>query len=188
MSDDQANVTQLLKAWGGGDRAALESLTFRVYEELHRLASGYMRREREGNTLQATALVHEAFLKLVDVQNVQWQDRAHFFAICANIMRRILIDRARAKGMDKRGNAAPHVNLDDAPELAAGSKSQDLVAVDDALQALERVDPRKAKIVELKFFGGLSVEETAEVLKISPQTVMRDWKMARAWLMTELTH
>src|SRR5271154_443705 len=177
MSGDQATVTQLLQAWGGGDRGALEQLTPKVYEELHRLASGYIRKERAENTLQATALVNEAFLRLVDVKNVQWQDRAHFFAICANIMRRILVDRARAKEVDKRGKAAVHVNLDDAPELASGSKDRSLVAVDDALQLLERVDPRKAKIVELKFFGGLSVEETAEVLRISPQTVMRDWKM-----------
>ena len=147
-----------------------------------------MSKEQSGNTMQATALVNEAFLRLVDVKNVQWQDRAHFFAISANIMRRILVDRARAKEMDKRGNAAPHINLDDAPELASSPTNQSLVAVDDALQQLERVDPRKAQVVELKFFGGLSVEETAEVLKVSPQTVMRDWKMARAWLMTELSH
>ena len=138
--------------------------------------------------MQATALVNEAFLRLVDVKNVQWQDRAHFFAISANIMRHILVDRAQAKEMDKRGNAAQHINLDDAPEIASNPTNQSLVAVDDALQQLERVDPRKAQVVELKFFGGLSVEETAEVLKVSPQTVMRDWKMARAWLMTELSH
>jgi len=188
MTDDQATITQLLQAWGSGNQEALEQLTPRVYQELHRLARGYMRKERAGNTLQATALVNEAFLRLVDVKDVQWQDRAHFFAICANIMRRILVDRARAKAMDKRGNAAQHINLDDAPEIASGAKDQDLVAVDDALQILERVDPRKAKIVELKFFGGLTVEETAEVLRVSPQTVMRDWKMARAWLMGELAH
>ena len=171
-----------------GDRAALEELAPRVYVELHRLARGYMRKEQDGNTIQATALVNEAFLRLVDVKNVQWQDRAHFFAISANIMRHILVDRARAKDRDKRGNAAQHINLDDAPELASNHTNQSLTAVDDALQQLERIDPRKAQVVELKFFGGLSVEETAEVLKVSPQTVMRDWKMARAWLMTELSY
>jgi RNA polymerase sigma factor (TIGR02999 family) len=186
MGEEPTSVTHLLKAWSGGNQGALEELTPRVYEELHRLARGYMRKERAGNTLQPTALVNEAFLLLVDVKDVQWQDRAHFFAICANIMRRILVDRARAKGMHKRGRAAEHINLDEAPEIASPSKDQGLVAVDDALQVLERVDARKAKIVELKFFGGLTVEETAEVLRISPQTVMRDWKMARAWLLGEL--
>jgi RNA polymerase sigma factor (TIGR02999 family) len=186
MDEERTSVTQLLQAWSRGNPDALEQLTPRVYAELHRLARGYMRKERVGNTLQATALVNEAFLRLVDVKDVQWQDRAHFFAICANIMRRILVDRARAKGMHKRRRAADHVNLDEAPEIASPSKDQGLVAVDDALQVLEGVDPRKAKIVELRFFGGLTVEETAEVLNISPQTVMRDWKMARAWLMGEL--
>lgn len=125
-------------------------------------------------------------MKLVNVKDIEWQDRAHFFAICANMMRRILVDRTCGKGMDKRDSDARHINLDDAPELAADTRGQSLVAVDDALQQLERVDPRKAKIVELKFFGGLTVEETAEMMAISPQTVMRDWKMARAWLMSEL--
>ncbi len=137
---------------------------------------------------QATALVHEVFLRLVEVDGVSWQDRAHFFAVSANMMRRILVDRARAKGMAKRGGAALHVNLEDVPELALGSRSREIVAVDEALDALAQVDPRKAKVIELRFFGGLSVEETAEVLKISAQSVMRDWKMARAWLLTELAH
>jgi RNA polymerase sigma factor (TIGR02999 family) len=145
-----------------------------------------MRKERAGDSLQATALVHEVFLRLVEVDNVSWQDRAHFFAVSANMMRRILVDRARAKNMAKRGNGAVHVNLDDAPEIASGSRDREMVAIDDALSELAQIDPRKARVIELRFFGGLSVEETAEVLKISPQSVMRDWKMARAWLLVEL--
>ena len=186
MSEESANVTQLLKAWSGGNQEALAELTPKVYLELRRMAAGYMRREAAGNTLPATALVHEVFLRMVEVDSVSWQDRAHFFAVSANMMRRILVDRARAKGMGKRGGAALHVNLDDVPEIALGSRSCEIVAVDEALDALAQIDPRKAKVVELRFFAGLSVEETAEVLKISPQSVMRDWKMARAWLLTEL--
>jgi RNA polymerase sigma factor (TIGR02999 family) len=188
MSEESTSVTQLLKAWSGGDQEALAELTPRVYLELRRIAAGYMRREAAGNTLPATALVHEVFLRLVEVDGVSWQDRAHFFAVSANMMRRILVDRARAKGMGKRGGGALHVNLEDVPELALGSRSREIVAVDEALDALAQIDPRKAKVIELRFFGGLSVEETAEVLKISPQSVMRDWKMARAWLLTELAH
>jgi RNA polymerase sigma factor (TIGR02999 family) len=186
MSEESATVTQLLKAWSGGDQQALAELTPRVYLELRKIAAGYMRREGAGNTLPATALVHEVFLRLVEVDGVSWQDRAHFFAVSANMMRRILVDRARAKGMGKRGGGALHVNLEDVPELALGSRSREIVAVDEALDTLAQIDPRKAKVVELRFFGGLSVEETAEVLKISPQSVMRDWKMARAWLLSEL--
>jgi RNA polymerase sigma factor (TIGR02999 family) len=186
MTEESANVTQLLKAWSGGNQEALAELTPKVYLELRRMAAGYMRREAAGNTLPATALVHEVFLRLVEVNSVTWQDRAHFFAVSANMMRRILVDRARAKGMGKRGGAALHVNLDDVPEIALGSRSREIVAVDEALDTLAQIDPRKAKVIELRFFGGLSVEETAEVLKISPQSVMRDWKMARAWLLTEL--
>ena len=132
MSDDQATVTQLLKEWGEGDRSALEQLTPKVYQELHRLARGYMRKERLGNTMQATALVNEAFMRLVDVKDVKWQDRAHFFAVSANMMRRILVDHARAKGMGKRGGAALHLNLDDIPEVGSGSRDRELVAIDDA--------------------------------------------------------
>ena len=150
------------------------------------MAARYMHKERAGNSMQATALVHEVFLRLVEVDSVGWQDRAHFFAVSANMMRRILVDRARAKGMAKRGGAALHLNLDDVPEVASGSRDREIVAIDEALDALAQIDPRKARVVELRFFGGLSVEETAEVLKISAQSVMRDWKMARAWLMTEL--
>jgi len=186
MDSESTSVTRLLRAWSGGDHAALEQLTPKVYLELRRRAASYMRNENAGNTLQATALVHEVFLRLVEVDNVTWQDRAHFFAVSANMMRRILVDRARAKGMAKRGGDALHLNLDDAPELASTSRDREIVAIDEALDALAQIDLRKAKVIELRFFGGLSVEETAEVLKISPQSVMRDWKMARAWLLAEL--
>ena len=183
---NQHHPPPLLKAWSGGNQEALEELTPKVYVELRRMAAKYMRNERAGNTLQATALVHEVFLRMVEVDCVSWQDRAHFFAVSANMMRRILVDRARAKGMAKRGGAALHLNLDDVPEVASGSRDREIVAIDEALDALAQIDQRKAKVVELRFFGGLSVEETAEVLKLSPQSVMRDWKMARAWLMSEL--
>jgi RNA polymerase sigma factor (TIGR02999 family) len=145
-----------------------------------------MRKERSGDSLQATALVHEVFLRLVEVDNVSWQDRAHFFAVSANMMRRILVDRAAQRICTKGGTCAVHANFDDVPEIASDSRSREMVAIDDALNELAEIDPRKAKVIELRFFGGLSVEETAEVLKISPQSVMRDWKMARAWLLAEL--
>jgi RNA polymerase sigma factor (TIGR02999 family) len=186
MGEETTSVTLLLKAWSGGDQEALGDLTSKVYLELRRIAARYMRKERTGGSLLATALVHEVFLRLVEVDNVSWQDRAHFFAVSANMMRRILVDRARAKNMDKRGKGALHVNFDDAPEIASDSKSREMVAIDEALDELAEIDPRKARVIELRFFGGLSVEETAEVLKISPQSVMRDWKMARAWLLAEL--
>jgi RNA polymerase sigma factor (TIGR02999 family) len=186
MGEESTSVTNLLKAWSGGDPVALEELTPKVYVELRRMAARYMRKENAGNTLQTTALVHEVFLRLVEVESVSWQDRAHFFAISANMMRRILVDRARAKGMAKRGGAALHLNLEDVPEIASRSRDREIVAIDEALEELAQIDPRKAKVIELRFFGGLSVEETAEVLKISAQSVMRDWKMARAWLLVEL--
>ena len=179
-------ITRLLKAWGSGDGGALEKLTPLVHDELRRLARNYMRRERQGHTLQATALVNEAYLRLVDIGTVNWQDRAHFFAISAKIMRRILMNAARARGAEKRGGPAPRVNLDDVPAVAA-DKSSELVALDDALQELAKIDPRRAQVVELRFFGGLSVEETGEVMKISPQTVMRDWQLAKAWMRRELS-
>lgn len=191
-SGRSAEITVFLKAWRDGDDAALDRLTPVVYNELRRLARRYMRRERLGNTLQTTALVNEAFLRLVDVHNVDWRDRAHFFAVSAQIMRRILVDSARARGSEKRGGHAQRVdhsqefNLD---EIAATPHGRDrqLVAIDDALQELAKMDPRKARVIELRFFGGLSVDETAEVLKISPQSVMRDWKLAKAWLLREVT-
>ena len=178
-------VTRLLRAWGGGDQAAMDQLAPLVYEELHRMAKGYMRRERPGQTLQTTALVHEAYLRLVDVTNVRWQDRAHFFAISAQMMRRILVDMARARTSVKRGGHVPRVNLDEIPEISSG-RARELIAIDEALNILAGLDPRKARVIELRFFGGLSVEETAEVLKISPQSVMRDWKLAKAFLKREL--
>ena len=181
------DVTRLLKAWSGGDETARDELMPKVYVQLRRLAERYMRREASGHTLQTTGLVHEVFLRLVKVDRVTWQDRAHFFAVSATMMRRILVDRAHAKGTAKRGGRALRLSLDEAPEVAGGSRDREMIAIDEALTALAQVDPRKAQVVELRFFGGLSVEESAEVLKVSPQTVMRDWKTARAWLMAELT-
>jgi RNA polymerase sigma-70 factor (ECF subfamily) len=179
------DVTGLLRAWSAGDQAAFEKLAPIVYGELHLIARGYMSHERSDHTLQATALVHEAYLQLIDVHSVSWQDRAHFFAISAQTMRRFLIDRARASAAAKRGGSAAHLQLDDIPEVGSWRGSE-LIALDDALTTLAQMDPRKEKIIELRFFGGLSVDETAEVLKISAQTVMRDWKLARAWLEREL--
>ena len=186
-SAPSVEITRLLRAWSGGDQAAFERLTPVVYDELRRIARGYMRHERPDHTLQATALVHEAYLHLIDVQNVGWQDRAHFFAVSAQMMRRILVDRARARVTGKRGGAAAHVQLDEIPEVGSW-RAIELMALDDALTAMAKMDPRKAKVIEFRFFAGLSVEETAEVLKISPQSVMRDWKLARAWLERELAN
>jgi RNA polymerase sigma-70 factor, ECF subfamily len=181
-----SNVTQLLLAWGKGDAGALNALMPQVRQELHRLATGYMAGERPGHVLQATALVNEAYLRLVDWKNVQWADRAHFFAMAANVMRRVLVDYARSRGRAKRGDNAIHVSFAEALNKAA-PESADVLAVDDALQQLEQVDPRKSKIVELRFFGGLSLEETAEALNVSVGTVRRDWEFARAWLSRELS-
>lgn len=186
MAPSTVEITGLLRAWGAGDRAALDRLTPLVHAELHRMAGQRMQRERPGNSLQATALVNEAYLRLVDITGVRWQDRAHFFAISAQIMRRILVDAARARGSAKRGGGAPRLNLDESID-AVPERNCRIVELDEALDVLAQMDPRKAKVVELRFFGGLSVEETAEVLKISPQSVMRDWRMARAWLLRELS-
>jgi RNA polymerase sigma factor (TIGR02999 family) len=180
-----SETTQLLRAWASGDRGALEQLTPRVYDELRRIAGHFMQDERPGRTIQTTALVHEAYLKLIDVTNVDWQHRAHFFAVSAQIMRHILLDRARRRVAAKRGGGTPRVNLDEVPDIGSG-RARELIALDDALNALAKVDPRKARVVELRFFGGLSVEETAEVLKVSCDTVKRDWRLARAWLLAEL--
>jgi len=179
-------ITKLLIAWGEGDEAALEKLTPLVYQELRRLAKRYMRRENTDHTLQATALVNEAYLRLIEQKNVRWQNRAHFFAISAQLMRRILVDMARARRYSKRGGDARQVPLDEAL-VVSKERGEDLVALDDALQSLAGIDPRKSQVVELRFFGGLSVEETAELLKVSPDTVMRDWKMAKVWLHRELS-
>jgi len=180
----RGGVTQLLQAWSEGDRSALDRLTPIVYEELRRLARRYLRRERTGHSLQTTLLVNEAYVRLVDYKRMQWQNRAHFFAVSAQLMRRILVEHARRHNL-KRGGGLQHVSLDEAGEVGGG-RTTDLVALDDAMNALARLDPRKARVVEMRFFGGLSVEETAEVLKISTVTVMRDWSTARAWLFREL--
>jgi RNA polymerase sigma-70 factor (ECF subfamily) len=179
------DVTQLLRAWSEGDEAALEQLVPLVEAELHRLARAYMSRERKGHTLQATALVNEVFLRLADTPTLRWQDRAHFIGIAARLMRRVLVDHARARGSRKRGGGAEQVPLDDA-QLATPELPLDVIAVDRALETFARIDRRKSQIVELRFFGGLSVEETADVLGISVETVKRDWRVARLWLSREL--
>jgi len=179
-------VTQLLKAWTAGDQQALEKLTPLVYDQLHRVAKRYMAGQRLGHTLQTTALVNEVYLKLVDCGQVNWQDRAHFLAVSAQLMRRILIDFARSRGYQKRGGRVPHISLNEAPSLGKET-DPNIVALDDALKALAKVDGRKSTVVELRFFGGLSIEETAEVLKVSAETIVRDWRLARAWLMRELS-
>jgi RNA polymerase sigma factor (TIGR02999 family) len=179
-------LSSLLRAWSGGDESALEKLMPLVYDELHRLAHRYMARERaDHNTLQTTALVNEAYLRLIDADRVHWQDRAHFFAISAKLMRRILVDFARTRGYQKRGGDVRKVALDEAL-VVSPEPDGDLVRLDDSLTALSEIDPRKARVVELRYFGGLSVEETAEVLKISTITVIRDWNMAKLWLLKEL--
>ena len=185
-SPSSHEVTSLLKAWSSGDEQALEKLTPLVYRQLHQIAQRYMGGERSGHMLQTTALVNEAYLRLVDCGQVNWQDRAHFFAISANLMRRILIDFARSRDYLKRGGAVPHIPLEEAPSVS-DEADVNLVALDDALKALAEVDERKSKVVELRFFGGLNVEETAEVLRVSSDTVMRDWKLAKTWLLRELS-
>ena len=177
------DVTQLLQSWSNGHREALDRLVPLVYAELHRLAQGYMRGEREGHILQTTALINEAFLRLINWKNVSWQNRAHFFGVSAQLMRRILVDFARSRNA-KGGSAVSWVTLNEA--LSPVESSTDVVAVDEALKSLETLDPRKGKIVELRFFGGLSAKETAEFLKISSRTVEREWSLAQAWLLREL--
>jgi RNA polymerase sigma-70 factor, ECF subfamily len=179
-------ITELLQAWRRGDESALEKLTPQVYRELHRAAKGCMRTERDGHTLQTTALINELYLRLTDLQEVDWQDRAHFFALCARQMRRILTDQARARQSHKRGGGVQPISLDVAPTVSM-KPHPEVLAIDDALKALAKVDSRKSQVVELRFFGGLNVEETAEVLKVSPDTVVRDWKLAKAWLLRELS-
>jgi len=178
-------VTELLRAWGEGDEAALEQLLPIVEAELRRLARAYMARERRGHTLQTTALVNEAFLRLADARRVRWQDRAHFLGISARLMRRVLVDHARARGYQKRGGGVQRVALDDAVG-AAPPLDVDLVALDRALEALTQVDERKSRVIEMRFFGGLTVEETAEALRVSTDTVKRDWRLAKLWLLREL--
>ncbi len=178
-------ISELLVAWGGGDESALDRLMPLVYDELRRLAHRYMSHERPGHTLQTTALVNEAYLRLVNWREARWQNRAHFFAVAAQMMRRILVDFARDRQYLKRGGGALRVSLDKAASFTK-SRSEDLVALDEALAALAEVDRRKGRVVEMRFFGGLSVKEVAEVLKVSEETVMRDWRLAKVWLLREL--
>ena len=186
MKPSGHQVTQLLKAWSEGEPTALEKIMPLVYRELHGMARRYMAHERPGHTLQPTALVHEAYVRLVDSAQASYENRAHFFAVCAQVMRRILVDWARSRQAQKRGGDVPPLELDEA--LVVGEEpGRDLVALDDALKVLTAQDARKGQVVELRFFGGLSVEETAAVLKISPETVMRDWKFAKSWLRRELS-
>lgn len=201
MAQDN-EITRLLSQWGGGDGAALDRLAPLVYGELRRMAARHLRRERAGHTLQTTGLVHEAFLRLVDQNGVQWQNRAHFFAIASRIMRRVLVDQARARNAVKRGEGRTHLDIDDLEAVFDGQgeltlvsveltpagqqRHADLLMIDNALTRLEAQDERQARIVELRFFGGLTVEETAQTLQVSPATVKRDWLMAKAWLAREL--
>jgi RNA polymerase sigma factor (TIGR02999 family) len=179
------DVTKLLRDWTGGDRSALDRLLPVVYEELRRTAAAYMHRERAGHTLQATALINEAYLRVIDINRIEWRDRTHFFALCAQMMRRVLVDHARSRIYLKRGRGVRPVTLDES--MVVGEPTAELIALDDALNALALRDERKARVVELRFFGGLSVEETATVLNVSPQTVSRDWSLSKTWLAREMS-
>jgi RNA polymerase sigma-70 factor, ECF subfamily len=191
VNSEVADASLLLRAWAGGDATALDKLVAILHPELHRIAHHYMRNEREGHSLQTTALVNEAYVRLVDYKRMQWQDRAHFFAVSSQVMRRILVENARRHNL-KRGGGVPHISLDETalvtPEaMATPEKEANLLALDAAMNNLARIDPRKVQVVEMRFFGGLSVEETAEVLKVSAVTVKRDWRAAKLWLYRELT-
>lgn len=186
MHSPGGNVTDCLVAWSAGDETALERLVPVVYAELRRLARRELRRERREHTLQTTALVNEAYMRLIDVSDVSWANRAHFFALTARVMRRVLVDHARTRGYKKRGGGVAPASFDE-DAVVGISRPTDLVALDDALAALAAVDERKSKIIELRFFGGLSVEETADALGMSPSTVMRDWRLAKSWLLRELS-
>jgi RNA polymerase sigma factor (TIGR02999 family) len=185
LKTEISETTQLLLDWADGDRAALDALTPHIYRELRRMAGGLIRREREGNSLEATALVHEAYLKLIDIRRAGWTGKAHFYAACAQIMRRILVDAARKRSASKHGGGLKRIDVDEVLHLG-DQKDSRLIALDDALNELQHAAPRKARIVELRYFGGLSVEETAAVLKVSVETVTRDWRLARGWLLTEV--
>ncbi len=187
MEENSQQITQLLKQWSDGDAEVLDDLMPLVYVELRRQASGYLRRERSNHTLQPTALINEVYLKLIDQRDVKWQNRAHFFAIAAQAMRRILVDYARERKREKRGGAAENLPLDEALTIVSQEKSVDLVALDEALDKLAQFDERQAKVVELRYFSGLSIDETAEVLGVSNVTIRRDWNMAKAWLLQEIT-
>jgi RNA polymerase sigma factor (TIGR02999 family) len=186
MTPANHEVTELLRDWSGGDESALERLMPLVYDELHRLAHQHMRRENPGHILQTSALINEAYLRMVDSPRIHWQNRAQFFGIAARVMRRILVDEARKRRSDKRGGDAIHVTLNEATNVAH-EQAANVIALDDALKSLEAIDSRQSSIIELRFFGGLSVDETAEVLKVSPGTVIRDWTFARAWLKNEMS-
>jgi RNA polymerase sigma factor (TIGR02999 family) len=186
MSTPSQNITKLLVDWRNGDQEALDQLMPLVYEELRRMANHYMRNERKGHTLQTSALVNEAYLRLVDHENIDWQNRSHFFGLAAQAMRRILVDHARSRNYQKRGGNAERVSLDEAANFAE-ERATELIALDEALQELAKLDPRKSRIVEMRYFGGLTGEETAEVLGISTATVARDWETAKAWLLRELS-
>jgi len=186
MNSSSQNITKLLLDWRNGDQEALDRLMPLVYEELRRMANYYMRNERKGHTLQTSALVNEAYLRLVDHENIAWQNRSHFFGLAAQAMRRILVDHARSRNYQKRGGAAQQVSLDEAATLAE-DRAAELIALDDALQELAKLDPRKSQIVEMRYFGGLTGDEVAEALSISTATVSRDWETAKAWLLRELS-
>jgi RNA polymerase sigma factor (TIGR02999 family) len=185
--EDTPSVTQMLREWSDGDQAVLENLMPLVYDELRRLASRSLRKERPGHTLQTTALIHEAYLKLVNQRDAKWQNRSHFFAIASQAMRRILVDYARERHREKRGGSAENLPIEEAAFVASQEKSVDLVALDEALTRLAKFDERQAKVVELRYFSGLDIDETAEVLGISNATVRRDWNIAKAWLKQEIT-
>jgi RNA polymerase sigma factor (TIGR02999 family) len=186
MTPAPQELSQLLRAWSDGDKTAFDKLMPLVYEELRRMAKRHMDRQQVGHTLQTTALIHEAYLRLVDQSEVHWQNRAHFFGVAATAMRHILVDHARTRQAAKRGGAAQLVSLDEAGAVSV-EQAAELVALDDALQSLAAFDQRKSQVVEMKYFGGLTVEETAEVLQVSPETVARDWRLARTWLLRELS-
>ena len=186
MSEVRQEISYLLEAWSNGSQSALDELMPIVYDELRRLARSYMKRERAGHTLQTTALVNEAYLKLIDQQRAQWHNRKHFFAVSAQLMRRILVDRARSRNYQKRGGGEQTVSLDEALTISANDQAGEIIALDEALKELSTFDERKSRVVELRYFGGLSVEETADVLKISPVTVRRDWTAAKAWLYSRI--
>lgn len=185
MNPEVSETTQLLLNWANGDAAALEALTPRIYRELRRMAASFLRGEREGQSLQPTALVHEVYLKLVDVRQVDWKGKAHFFGACSQMMRRILVDGARRRSALRHGGGMGRIDVHDLPDLT-NAKDHRLIALDEALDQLQQMDPRKARVVELRYFGGLSVDETAAVLRVSTETVTRDWRLARGWLLTEI--
>jgi RNA polymerase sigma-70 factor (ECF subfamily) len=185
LTSSSQEVTQLLQRWSKGDRTALDKLVPIVHRELHRLAHHYMGKERPGHTLQTTALINEAYLRLIGAAEIDWQNRAHFLAVSARVMRHILVDRARAREDRRAGNDVVVVSLDEAPDISK-KPGADLIALESALNALEELDPRKCKVVELRFFGGLSIEEIAEVLSVSAKTVLRDWQFAKLWLLHEM--